>query len=298
MTRIVVLGSANLDLVVRQPRPARPGETIFGDGFATAPGGKGLNQAIAAARAGADVAFLGAVGDDDFGRTLRAQLDADGVDTSGLVTADDPTGTAHIAVVPGGENSIVVVPGANAAVGRLTAYDRERIAGADVLLVQLERPLPLVAEALAFARAGGVRTVLTPAPVAPLGADVLGLVDVLVPNALEARELAGLDDELAAAARLGERGGVVVMTRGADGAVLARGGAVVAEVAAHPVDAVDTTAAGDTFVGVLAARLGRSDDPGDWEEALAAATVAGAISVTRPGAAPSMPRWTEIAARL
>lgn len=295
MTRIVVLGSANLDLVVRQPRLPLPGETIFGSDFFTVPGGKGLNQAVAAARAGAEVAFLGAVGADDFGHRLRAQLLADGIDDTGLAETDAPTGTAHIAVVDGGENSIVVVPGANAAVTGLGEVDRELIAGADTLVMQLERPLPLVAEALAFARASGVRTVLTPAPVQMLADETLALVDLLVPNALEARELAGLDDEVEAARALSRAAATVVMTRGARGALVARGGEIVLEVSAHPVEAVDTTAAGDTFVGVLAARRGAGDA---LEAALHAAGVAASISVTRPGASSSMPTWDEIAAAL
>lgn len=292
---IAVLGSANLDLVVRQPRLARAGETITGTAFSTVPGGKGLNQAIAAARAGAEVAFLGAVGGDDFGRRLREQLRADAIDDAGLVEVDEPTGTAHIAVLDGGENSIVVVAGANGAIMTLSSSDRERIAGAGTVLLQLERPLALVAEALAFARANGVRTILTPAPAQPIAGETLDLVDILAPNAIEARELAGLDDEVDAARELSRRAGLVVMTRGDRGALVARGGEVELEVPARPARAVDTTAAGDTFVGVLAARLDAGDE---LSRALGAATVAASLSVTRPGASSSMPAWDEIAAAL
>jgi len=293
MTRIAVLGSANLDLVVRQARLPEPGETIAGSDFTTVPGGKGLNQAVAAARSGAEVAFLGAVGGDDFGARLRAQLEADGIDTAGLREVEAPTGTAHIAVLDGGENAIVVVPGANAE-AELTAADREAIAAADAVLAQLERPLPLVAEALAHARAHATRTVLTPAPVQPLDDALLALVDVLIPNEHEARQLAGVDDALEAARVLSRRGPQVLMTRGGAGVVLARDGEIVREVAAYSVEAVDTTGAGDTFVGAFAA-----DPQGAGEEAaLRFAQAAAAIAVTRAGASSSMPARAETAAFL
>lgn len=192
---IAVLGSANMDLVVRQPRLPRPGETLFGSSFTAVPGGKGLNQAVAAARAGGRVRFAGAVGDDEFGAALRARLAADGVDTAALATVGAPTGVAAVSVVDGGENSIVVVPGANQAVMALDDATRDLIARSGLLVAQFERPLGLVGEALAAARARGVTTVLTPAPVLPVPADLLELVDILVPNAAEACELAGTDDE-------------------------------------------------------------------------------------------------------
>lgn len=292
MSPIVVLGSANLDFVVSQARQPAPGETVAGTAFTTVPGGKGLNQAIAAARAGAEVVFLGAIGRDEFGVRLRSALEADGVDTSGLLEVEAPTGTAHIAVLDGGENAIVVVPGANAAVGTLTAGDRERIAGASHLLAQFERPPRLVAEAFALARVAGVTTVLTPAPVVPFDDALLDLVDVLVPNEHEARELTGLTDETAAVLTLSRRVKTVVMTRGSRGTLVARDGAIIADLDARAVHAVDTTGAGDTFVGVLVARLAAGSD---LEQALGAARVAASIAVTRPGASSSMPTWAEIA---
>jgi ribokinase len=299
MTSLVVLGSANLDLVVRQPRLPQPGETMFGTSFATVAGGKGLNQAIAAARAGADVAFLGAVGRDAFGAQLREALRADGVATDGLIDVDGATGTAHIAVMDDGENSIVIVPGANAAVTRLDDEARTAVTGARYLVAQLERPLTVVAEAFALAREAGVRTVLTPAPVQALDPALLADTDILVPNSGEARALAGVDDDRAAAAALslavgvsaGTPAGIVVMTRGPHGATVARGGEIVADVAPRVVDAVDTTGAGDTFVGVLVARLSLGDTQ---ERALRAATVAASLAVTRPGASTSMPHWAEV----
>jgi ribokinase len=295
MSAIVVLGSANLDLVVRQPRLPRPGETMFGSDFTTVPGGKGLNQAVAAARAGGDVGFLGAVGRDAFGEQLRRSLRDDGVDTDGLVEVDAPTGTAHISVLDGGENAIVVVSGANAAITALDAGSQRRIEGARYLVAQLERPIELIGEAFVVARGLGIQTVLTPAPVQPVDHALLQLVDVLVPNAQEACELAGLSDETEAALALSRTAGLVVMTRGARGALVAREGAIIADVPAREVVAVDTTGAGDTFAGVLVARLA---DGADLDAALAAATVAASISVTRPGATTSMPTWDEIAALL
>jgi ribokinase len=295
MSRIAVLGSANMDLVVRQPRLPRPGETMFGSSFTTIPGGKGLNQAVAAARAGGEVEFLGAVGTDAFGSELRDCLRREGIGVDGLATVAEPTGTAHIAVLDDGENSIVVVSGANRARNELDGADRTRIAESDYLVVQFERPAGLVAEALEFAREFGVTTVLTPAPVRTPKPGLLSLVDFLVPNEQEARELAGLDDELDAARALSKQAGTVIVTRGARGAVVARDGELITDVPPHPVEAVDTTAAGDTFVGVLVARLASGDE---LDAALEAASVAAAISVTRPGASTSMPTWDEITSAL
>ena len=292
MARIVVLGSANLDLVVRQPRLAEVGETIFGSGFSTVPGGKGLNQAIAAARAGAEVVFIGAVGRDAFAAPLRAALVAEGIDVSLLVEADAPTGVANVHVLDSGENAIVVVPGANLVSESLTEQERATILSADALLTQFERPVPLVLEALKAARRAGVRTVLTPAPVQEVPPQLLDFVDLLVLNGVEARGLAGLPDELDAVRELSRRSGTVIMTRGSQGQVIAREGRVVEEHPAHPAEAVDTTAAGDTFVGVLTARAGLGDG---FQVALRAATVAAAISVTRLGASTSMPAWDEVA---
>lgn len=292
MSEIVVLGSANMDLVVRQPRLPNPGETMFGSSFDTVPGGKGLNQAIAAARVGGEVAFLGAVGGDAFGATLRATLEADGVDVSAVALVERPTGTAHISVLDGGENAIVVVPDANGVDLPLDERQQAAIRAARYLVVQFERPLGLVTAAVAFARANGVTTVVTPAPVLALPDDFLDDVDILVPNAAEACALAGLDDEADAARVLSRRVGTVVVTRGSRGALVARGGELVAEVAAHPVTPVDTTGAGDTFTGVLVARLAAGDTEPD---ALRAASVAAALATTRAGASPSMPSWAEVA---
>jgi len=290
----VVVGSANMDLVVRQPRLPHLGETMFGSSFTTVPGGKGLNQAVAAARAGGSVAFVGAVGDDVFGGQLRDQLAADRIDVTTVRTAPEATGTAHISVVDGGENSIVVVPGANGTTEDLDAADRAAIGGARFVVAQFERPPALIRAAFEAARAAGATTVLTPAPVLDPG-DLLDLVDLLVPNAGEACELAGIDDPTEAARGLSRRVGTVIMTRGGDGALIARDGGIVGEVAPRRVEPVDTTAAGDTFVGVLVARLAAGDA---LEAAAHAASVAASVAVTRPGASSSMPTWDEVAALL
>ncbi|WOF22806.1 ribokinase [Microbacterium betulae] len=291
---IVVIGSANMDLITRQPRLPEPGETMAGTGFATGAGGKGLNQAVAARRAGAVVEFGGAVGDDGFGRELRGFLEAEGIGTAALRTSAEPTGIAQVSVLDDGENSIVVVAGANGEAA-LAEADRAQIARASAVVLQLERPLGLVERALAAGRDAGALTVLTPAPVVAGAARLLPLVDILVPNASEALALSGEQDGEAAARRLSERAGTVIVTRGSRGALIARGGEIVDVVPARTVDAVDTTGAGDTFVGVLIAWLACG---AGLPEAVEAATAGASLSVTRPGAAPAMPTRAEIEAVL
>nr|WP_238992312.1 ribokinase [Jiangella ureilytica] len=291
---IAVLGSANMDLVVTVDRAPGRGETVTGRTFETVPGGKGANQALAAARAGGDVTFLGAVGDDDFGRRITALLTESGVDVSGLVVSDESTGTAHITVDGDGDNSIVVVPGANGTVTELTDAHRAAIDGAELLLMQLELPLDLVTAAAVHARSRGVRVVLTPAPAVALPEELLDAVGLLVPNEHEAALLAGVADPVEAARSLAARGGDVVVTLGAKGAVRVCGESST-EVAAFAVAAVDTTAAGDTFAGVLAVGLAEGLD---WDAALRRASAAAALSVQRPGASSSMPDRAEIDAFL
>ncbi|HXH34182.1 MAG TPA: ribokinase [Plantibacter sp.] len=291
MNEIVVLGSANMDLVVRQPRLPHPGETISGLAFTTIPGGKGLNQAIAAARAGASVSFLGAVGRDVFGSELRDCLQRDGIDVRGLQDVDVDTGTAHVSVVDGGENAIVVVPGANDSITALSDVAKKQIREARFLLAQFERPTALILEAFRLAKEAGVTTVLTPAPVREISEELMTLVDVLVPNAQEACELAGVSDEETAATHLSRSVGLVVMTRGSRGALVAKEGELIRTVPALPTRPVDTTAAGDTFVGALVAILVEGMP---LEHALSAATAAASISVTREGASTSMPTRAEI----
>lgn len=288
---IIVLGSANMDLVVRQPRLPNPGETMFGLAFTTVPGGKGLNQAVAAARAGASVSFLGAVGRDLFGAELRNCLQHNEIDVRGLQDVDVSTGTAHVSVLDGGENAIVVVPGANDAITALDDQAKRQIRVAKFLLAQFERPTALVLEAFRLAKEAGVTTVLTPAPVREIEKELMTLVDILIPNAQEACELAGVSDEETAAISLSHSVGLVVMTRGSRGVLVAREGRVIRTVPALPVRAVDTTAAGDTFVGALVAMMAEGMP---LERALSAATAAASISVTRNGASTSMPNRAEI----
>ena len=283
MIDVCVVGSANVDLVATTRRLPEPGETVLGTGFAEHAGGKGLNQVIAAARAGARTAFAGCVGGDDAGRMLLAELSSAGVDTS-LVTVleEHPTGHALIVVDEGGENTIVVVPGAN---GRLVV---DVLPAARVVLVQLEISLDAVTAALRQARAHGALTVLNPAPSVDLPPELLASVDVVVPNVHEADRLGGAANILAAGA------GAVVTTLGADGAdvLTARRRWRQPPIA---VATVDTTGAGDAFCGVLAARLAAGDE---LDDAVRAAAVAGALATTRRGAVGSMPTRREIDAML
>ncbi|QNP62802.1 ribokinase [Streptomyces genisteinicus] len=291
MTGIVVLGSTNMDLVAYVARPPKRGETVTGREFTTVPGGKGANQAVAAARAGGDVTMIGAVGTDEFGAVLRHTLEASGVDTDLLRTADGPSGTAHIVVDDEGGNSIVVVPGANGTVTALAPGDEAVIATADLLLLQLELPQGAVLDGALAGRRHGVRTVLTPSPVRPLPPELLAAVDLLVPNEHEAAALTGIADPHEAAAALLRSVPEVVVTLGSAGALHAARGTAPLTVPAPRVTAVDTTAAGDTFVGTLAVALAEGRPV---EQALAWASAAAALSVQRPGASTSMPYRPEI----
>ena len=305
-----------MDLVVRQARLPQPGETIFGSGFSTVPGGKGLNQAVSAARMGGAVDFLGAVGRDAYGTELRALLATEGIRTDGLADSREPTGTAHISVVDSGENSIVVVSGANSTVTALTDAQLTTITEAAFLVMQCELPLSVLVEGIAAARAAGVFTVLTPAPVMPFPEGFLASVDLVVPNQGEAIELTGEADPVRAAELLSAGKTWAIVTLGSEGSVVAHDGTVLGLAPARPVTAVDTTAAGDTFVGALVARLaargGASSASGsasasasagpvseaDMIEAVRWATVASSVAVTRAGATSSMPTFDEVAAIL
>ncbi|MEV8313036.1 ribokinase [Streptomyces sp. NPDC059900] len=296
MTHIAVLGSTNMDLVAYVSKAPQRGETVTGREFRTLPGGKGANQAVAAARAGADaVSMIGAVGADAFGAQLRGTLDHSGVDTDLLRTVDtEATGTAHIVVDDEGGNAIVVIPGANAALTALAPGDEGLIASADILLLQLEIPVEGVLAAARAARRHGVRTILTPAPAQPLPAELLDVIDVLVPNEHEAATLTGLTDPHDAARSLLARVPEVVVTLGARGSLYATRDAEPMLVAAPRVTAVDSTGAGDTFVGTLAVALAEG---GSLPDALTWASSAAALSVQRTGASSSMPFRAEIDAR-
>ncbi|MGI8947237.1 MAG: ribokinase [Ornithinimicrobium sp.] len=272
MTRgiVIVLGSTNVDLVVQVDHRPVGGETILGSDLVTTPGGKGANQAVAAARIGGE-RFVGCVGGDTGGRLLRDSLSDAGVDLTGLQTVDAATGSAVILVTPDGENSIVVSPGANA---RLSPDRVAKVSSwwddADALVLQLETPMDTVRAAARSARERDIRLVLNAAPATSLPTELLEMADPVVVNETEteaaaALGVAGADQEPASPAQtverlldLGPRS--VVLTLGAEGAVCATRGSAVAAVPAREVQAVDTTGAGDGFVGALAVRLAAGDD--------------------------------------
>jgi ribokinase len=291
--RVVVVGSANVDLVVDVPRPPRAGETILGGDLRRNPGGKGANQAVAAALAGgADTTFVGALGTDESADLLLASLDRAGVRTDLIDRADTATGTALITVSPDGENTIVVAPGANARL-TLSAAQTERIAAADVVLAQLEIPLDVVRAAAAARRPDAIMA-LNAAPARELPDDVWDALDLLIVNEHEAAELAHTPGPVTAlAAKLIEHVPAVVVTLGGAGCVVAKQGHDPLHIPGIQADVVDTTGAGDTFCGVLAAGLARGLDLSD---AANLACVAGALAVTRPGAQDAVPTAEEVAA--
>ncbi|MER5893952.1 ribokinase [Streptomyces sp. NPDC001876] len=291
MTAIAVLGSTNMDLVTYVARAPALGETVTGRELRTVPGGKGANQAVAAARAGGEVVMIGAVGTDEFGSRLRTNLEHAGVDTDLLHTAAGPSGTAHIVVDDEGANAIVVIPGANGTVTALGPGEHAAIAAAGLLLLQLELPLSAVTEAARAAKARGVRTILTPSPVQLLPSELLDSVDLLIPNEHEAAALSGCDEPHAAAEVLLRQVPEVVITLGRKGCLYAARGSEAVLFPAPEVTAVDTTGAGDTFVGTLAVALGEGRAV---PEALAWASSAAALCVQRPGASTSMPYRSEI----
>lgn len=299
---VVVVGSSNTDMIIRVDRVPRPGETLLGGEFSTAPGGKGANQAVAAARAGGRVAFVARLGRDAFGDAALAGLRKEGMDLSRVVRdAAHPSGVALIFVGADGENSIGVAGGANqrlspgdiAAAGHL-------ISRARVVLLQLETPLGTVEAAARRARKAGVEVILNPAPARPLSDALLRNVSLLTPNETEASILSGtavVDAPSAAdAARILLKRGVraVIVTLGAKGALVATGDGTEL-VPGFRVKAVDSTAAGDVFNGALAVRLAEGRP---LLEAVRFAQAAAAISVTRGGAQPSIPTRTEIRAML
>ncbi|MGB3438805.1 MAG: ribokinase [Actinophytocola sp.] len=276
---VVIVGSGNVDLVSQVERIPGPGETVLSTGFATHAGGKGNNQATAAARAGASTTFVGAFGDDDNGARLLASLTDSGVRPL-VRTSDEPTGTALITVSATGENSIVVNAGANATLTDLTPEERSAIAGADLVLMQLEIPIETVTSA---ARIASGRVVLNAAPARPLPCDLLTHVDLLIVNEHEAALLGGADHLLGVVPAL-------VVTLGAKGA-LVRTRDTTTEVPGIAVDVVDTTGAGDTFCGAFVAAL---DERVPLDDAARFATVAAALSVRRAGAVPAIPTREEI----
>ena len=295
MNRVVVVGSINVDLVVAADHLPRPGETVLGGRFERHFGGKGANQAVAAARAGASVIMVGAVGRDAYGDESLAALSAAGVDVTRVRRVDAPTGVAIIAVAADGENQIVVAPGANAGVSSEDAALPDLPAGPGVMLACLEIPLPSVAAAVAAATRIGLQSIVNPAPAQRLPGALLAVGPILTPNRDELLTMTGSDDVEAGLASLcGAGARAVVVTLGSDGALLAEG----TRRAAFPalrVQVADATGAGDTFSGVLAAWLAAGHS---LDAAVAAANAAAGISVTRPGARGGMPTAAEIEAAL
>ncbi|MFH1716288.1 MAG: ribokinase [Planctomycetota bacterium] len=296
--KIVVVGSSNMDLVVKSPRIPVVGETILGEGFIMIPGGKGANQAVAAAKLGADVCFVARLGDDLFGRQSLNNFVQEGVDTTYVVsTKEAPSGVALITVDQAGNNVIVVAPGANE---RLSPEDvskaQSSIASSGALVAQLEVPLETVEFAGRLANESGVAFVLDPAPARKLSAEFLRTVDVLTPNETEAQiltgvEVTGEDSARIAANSLLESGvKAVILTMGAKGFLLATGDGT-EFVPAVRVDAVDATAAGDAFTGSLAVKLAEGKT---LRDAAVFANYVAALSVTRMGAQSSMPTATEV----
>lgn len=293
---VCIIGSINTDLVVSADRLPNPGETVLGGRFAMHDGGKGANQAVAAARAGARVAMVGAVGRDEHGERARAALAAEGIDLAGVRAIDgEPTGVALIAVGPRGENQIVVAPGANAALV-LDEEDHVRIRSADVVLTNHEVATAVVVDALRVAHDAGVTSILNPAPARGLPADVLRIGPILTPNEHELIVAIGNDTTEAALDELTHRNaGPVIVTQGPAGALLARGNERRRFDGRLAPAVVDTTGAGDTFNGVLAAWLAGG---ASLEEAIEAANAAAALSVGAAGAREGMPNHEAIIAFL
>ena len=290
---IVVVGSLNMDLVVRAPRHPHVGETIIGSDFGTYPGGKGANQAVAAARMGGAVKMVGRVGQDDFGQALLRNVSDNGVDTTFILR--DPhaaTGVALITVDDAGQNTIVVASGANA---RLTPEDVARaesvFEGASVLVLQLETPVLAISRAIEIAQHYGLWVVLNPAPAQKLDAGLLASVDYLIPNQTELALLAGVQPlEEAVAVLQGWGVPNLIVTLGERGVLIAQGERQT-HLPAHAVEVVDTTAAGDAFVGAFAVALTQGLST---QESAAWGNAAGALAVTRPGAQPSLPNRAEL----
>lgn len=294
MGAVFIVGSANLDTAVEVQEHPLPGETVLGSPIDIGAGGKGLNQAIAAARAGATTSFVGAVGVDSAAADVRETLAEADVHLM-LGESDRPTGIAFVMVTPAGENAIVVVPGANADSAILSdqlSGLTDEIGPSDVVLAQLEIPLDVVSEAFALARARGARTVLNAAPSRPLPAELLSKTDILIVNQHECADIAGPahPNTTSAALALATGVGTVIVTLGEDGSLVAEG-TQISRYGAHAVTVVDTTAAGDAFCGAIAAQLAAGEP---LPRAIGFCTAGAALTVQRHGAAASIPHRGEI----
>jgi len=294
-TGVVVIGSANMDIVFALDRAPSPGETVLAHSAALYPGGKGLNQAVAAARAGAPTAFVGALGIDDHGDALAGVLSAEGIGADLVQRSTAPTGQAFIVVDGKGENTIIVASGANATMLNLTSEARVVIAEAAVLLMQLELPLPIVLEAAAAARSAGTTVMLNAAPAQKLPDELLDHLDYLIVNEHEACLVAGDDDLDRASSALAARVPWLIVTLGSEGSVLYVDSCEAGRVAASVVTAVDTTGAGDTYCGAFAAAIAQGRE---LTAAASFASAAAALSVQALGAVPSIPTRASIEAMI
>ena len=292
---VVVIGSANMDIVFTLDRAPSPGETVLADSAALYPGGKGLNQAVAAARAGAPTAFVGALGGDDHGDALAEVLAAEGIGADLVRRSAAPTGQAFIVVDRTGENTIIVASGANATMLDLTSEVRAAVAAAAVLLMQLELPLPIVLESAKAARSAGTTVMLNAAPARQLPGELLDHLDYLIVNEHEACLVGGDDDLDRASSALAARVPGLIVTLGSQGSVLYAEGVEAGRVAASVVTAVDTTGAGDTYCGAFAAAIARGSE---LAAAAAFASAAAALSVQSLGAVPSIPTRVRIEAMI
>lgn len=293
---VTIVGSANMDIVFAVDRIPKPGETLIADSAAKYPGGKGLNQAVAAARAGAVTTFIGAVGPDDNGRALTATMKDAAIVTDRLrattdLSAAGETGQAFIVVDGSGENTIIVASGANASVTSLTPPDVAVLEKSAVVLMQLELPMAVVQETAQLAHDAGAVVILNAAPAGELPDDLVAVLDMLIVNEHEACVITGIDDLEAASGSLAGQVNRLVVTLGSKGSVLYEAGTELARVAAPKVAALDTTGAGDTFCGALCAALAEGLG---FVDAAAFASVAASLSVQKLGAVPSIPSRAEI----
>jgi ribokinase len=302
---VLVIGSLNADLVVRAPYFPKPGETISGDDLQIIPGGKGANQAVAAARQGASVAMLGRVGSDSFGPFLLDSLKSNQVDVAHVQVDDSATGTATIIVDGNGQNSIVLSAGANgkvspADVDSASALAQPPVGSPKLILFQLEIPIPTVLYAAQRARQNGSRVILNPAPAKPIPDELISLADFIIPNETELSLLTGMEVKDIPSA---EKAAKVLLTRGAKNVIITMGnkgalvvsGTQVTQVNTYQVEVVDTTAAGDAFIGGFASALLRGLE---LEEAVKYANACGALATTKFGAQPSLPTKDEVEAFL
>ncbi len=296
--KIVVVGSSNTDMIIKVPWLPKPGETILGGRFFTAAGGKGANQAVAAARAGGDVIFLARIGDDMFGQKAKEGFIKDKINVEYVLTDEsEPSGVALILVAPDGENVIAVAGGANSCLSPSDIEkQRDVISSADILLGQLETPLETIHKAVSIASAGGVKVILNPAPAQELSDDLLRKISILTPNESEAQLLTGIKvDSAENAAKaadvlIGKGVQTVLLTMGARGAYIATS-EFKELIPGFKVKAVDATAAGDVFNGALAVAIAQNKPV---REAVSFANAAAALSVTKLGAQPSAPTKEDI----